>query len=96
MIRPRPFRFAPGLPILPVLLAFLVVATPACGRKKAARAHGAEEAAAPAVPTPDNTPIDVLRTPAGLVLKTEELPARETTPAPAATPAASPAPKATP
>jgi hypothetical protein len=81
-----------------VLIA-LAVSTAGCGRKKAERVHGSEEAAAAAVPTPDNTPIDVLRTPAGLVLKTEEpTPARAATPVAATVPPAetSPAPKTTP
>jgi len=42
-----------------------------CARKKRAAAHGEGRAAAAAVvPTPDTTPVEVLRTPAGLVLKT--------------------------
>ena len=80
MMRRRFSRLAVAA-ILPMVLA----AAPACGRKKEKAApHGAGETAAPAVPTPDNTPIDVLRTPAGLVLKTEEPTPRETTPSPAA------------
>jgi hypothetical protein len=88
-------------PLAAAVLMALAVST-ACGRKKAEKAehaHGSEDAAAVAVPTPDNTPIDVLRTPAGLVLKTEEpTPARAATPVPATVPPAetSPAPKATP
>jgi len=48
------------------------VAACGCGGKKQAReGHGqAEPAAAAAAPTPDTTPIEALRTPAGLVLKT--------------------------
>jgi hypothetical protein len=74
----------------PAILAFFLVVAPACGRKKAekAGAHGSEEPAAAAVPTPDNTPIDVLRTPAGLVLKTDEPTPRESTPSPAPSAAA--------
>ena len=92
-------------PLGAAVLMALAVSTAACGRKKAERAHGSEEAAAAAVPTPDNTPIDVLRTPAGLVLKTEEpTPARAATPVSSTKPAAatvppaetSPAPKTTP
>jgi hypothetical protein len=42
-----------------------------CARKKRAAGHGEGQAAAAAVvPTPDTTPVEVLRTPAGLVLKT--------------------------
>ena len=66
-----------------------------CGRRArtSLSAHGETSPTAAPVPTPDNTPIDVLRTPAGLVLKTEE-----PTPAPGhePTPAAAPAPRATP
>ena len=87
--RSAPFA-ATGL----ALVAVLAAAAPACGRKKAERAHGSEEAAAPAVPTPDNTPINVLRTPAGLVLKTDEPTPREATPAPPAS--TTPASKTTP
>jgi hypothetical protein len=87
MIRRRLFpRALPGLTALPVLtalsIAVLLLIAPACGGKREARAHGTEEAPVPAAPTPDNTPIDVLRTPAGRVLKTDE----SVTP-PAATPA---------
>jgi hypothetical protein len=42
-----------------------------CARKKRAAAHGqGQEATSAAVPTPDTTPVEALRTPAGLVLKT--------------------------
>lgn len=88
-----------GLAALAAVLLTLVFA-PACGKRRAARSHGEPAAAEAPVPTPDNTPIDVLRTPAGLVLKTEEpTPAREATPAPVSTPAPgtpSAAPKTTP
>jgi hypothetical protein len=75
-----------------VLAAALALVAPGCGGKKTGRTHAAEETPVPAVPTPDNTPIDVLRTPAGLVLKTEDssAPAKETTPPPAAAPKATP------
>lgn len=96
--RPRASRIARrALLALAVLLA---LGSPACGRKRAAKAHAGEETPAAVVPTPDNTPINVLRTPAGLVLKTDEPTPRETTPAPspASAPAAAsaPAPQATP
>jgi len=43
-----------------------------CGRKSRPKRHPAatSEAASALVPTPDNTPVAALRTPAGLVLKT--------------------------
>ncbi len=55
------------------LLAAVVLAFGSgCGSKSHGEDHSAEKATpAPAPPTPDTTPIDVLRTPAGLVLKTE-------------------------
>ena len=57
--------------------------TAACGGGHAERHVAEKPAPAPAPPTPDTTPIEVLRTPAGLVLKINE-------PAPA-TPVAQPA-----
>jgi hypothetical protein len=79
-----------GRGVVRMVLAFgavllLFAASPGCSRKSGRRAHPSAETPAPPVPTPDTTPIDVLRTPAGLVLKTEEStppPGRETTPAP--------------
>jgi len=65
-----------------------------CGRKAKAARHGTEAAAAVPVPTPDNTPIPALRTPAGLVLKIEE--PGPATPTPPTTPAATPSPNPTP
>ncbi|HWZ85542.1 MAG TPA: hypothetical protein VN032_05025 [Thermoanaerobaculia bacterium] len=51
-----------------------------CGSKAPEGHHAAEKAApAPASPTPDTTPIEALRTPAGMVLK---LDAPTPTPAP--------------
>lgn len=41
-----------------------------CARKRRAAAHGEGQAASAVVPTPDTTPVEALRTPAGLVLKT--------------------------
>jgi len=56
-----------------------------CARKKRAATHGqGQEAASAAVPTPDTTPVEALRTPAGLVLKTGPEPTG--TPAPEAAP----------
>jgi len=76
------------------LVMTLATATPACARKTRAAKHGTEQTAAAAAPTPDNTPVPALRTPAGLVLKVEE-PAPATA-APATTPAATSSPKPTP
>jgi len=76
--------------------AFLIVALGAalgCGRKKSAvEGHGQAEtsAAAAVVPTPDTTPIEALRTPAGLVLKTSGQTPVAVTPSPSA--GATPAP----
>src|SRR5262249_10545346 len=59
----------------------------ACGGKASRPAHeGAAATPAPAPPTPDTTPIEALRTPAGLVLKIDQ-PTPVVTPAPATTPA---------
>ena len=46
----------------------------ACGGGHAERHVAEKTAPAPAPPTPDTTPIEVLRTPAGLVLKINEPP----------------------
>jgi len=77
------------------VLAFVTLftaATSACGRKAKAAKHRSEESTAIAAPTPDNTPVPALRTPAGLVLKVEEPAPATTTPLPAPAPAASPNP----
>jgi hypothetical protein len=50
--------------------------------------HAAEPSPALPPPTPDTTPIEVLRTPAGLVLKIDG----STTPSPTASPAPTPSP----
>lgn len=42
---------------------------PACGRKTRERAHAAGAEAPLPAPTPDTTPVDALRTPAGFALK---------------------------
>ena len=66
-------------------LALLAALSPAaCGRKSRANGHAAHRATpAPAPPTPDTTPIEALRTPAGLVLKIgEPTPQTPTTPTP--------------
>jgi hypothetical protein len=71
-------------------LALLAALSPAaCGRKSHATGHAAERSTpAPAPPTPDTTPIEALRTPAGLALKIGE-----PTPQTPATPTPTPAPK---
>ena len=56
------------------------------GASHGAEGHGGEAAAALPPPTPDTTPIEALRTPAGLVLKIAPAMTPATTPA---TPAAS-------
>ena len=69
-----------------VLLALTVAACGCGGEKRHGRAHGSTTAAPePAPPTPDTTPIEALRTPAGLVLKIDGAqtpPATTPTPAP--------------
>ena len=76
-------------------LAAGVLAAAGCGSKAAGKeSHGqAAPVAEAARPTPDTTPVEALRTPAGLVLKPGEAPSAVTpglptpTPAPPATPA---------
>jgi hypothetical protein len=76
-----------------LLLAALAVGVPACGRKgRASNGHAAAAVATPAPPTPDNTPIAALRTPAGWLLIRTEPPPATPTPTPAGSPAASPKP----
>jgi hypothetical protein len=80
-----PARF-PAWTIL--LLASACLSVPGCGSKAG---HGRHAQAAPAAeaapPTPDTTPIEPLRTPAGLVLKLAETPAAVTpSPSPAKEP----------
>jgi len=91
------FGFRSRRAILFPILGFSLLATAAagtaCGRRTRAGGHADAEVSPAAVPTPDNTPIDVLRTPAGLVLKTEEPTA---VPGRGPTPNAAPAPQATP
>jgi hypothetical protein len=71
------------------LLALLAVPLPGCGHKEKAVKHHAEEGPAISSPTPDNTPVPALRTPAGLVLKLDE---PTPPPAPATTPTAAVSP----
>jgi hypothetical protein len=67
--------------------AFLLLAACAVsgcrGKKHAQEGHGQPEAAV-AAPTPDTTPIEALRTPAGLVLKTTGQTPVPATPSPGA------------
>jgi hypothetical protein len=68
------------------LVLAVAAATGGCGGKSHRPAHRAENAAPPpAPPTPDTTPIEALRTPAGLVLKIDA-----PTPVPSVTPAPTP------
>jgi hypothetical protein len=72
-----------------------------CGGGEHSEGHRAEKSTpAPAPPTPDTTPIEPLRTPAGLVLKINEPPTATPAPpaepaAPLATPSPGPAPEPT-
>lgn len=69
-----------------LLLAAACIALAGCGAKAGGDRHApTAQAAGPAPPTPDTTPIEALRTPAGLVLRLSEAP-------PAVTPAPSPSP----
>ncbi len=74
-----------------LLLAAICLSVAGCGSKAAGHGRRAQAAQAvePAPPTPDTTPIEALRTPAGLVLKLDETPA-------AVTPAPSPSPETVP
>jgi len=75
-----------------LFLAVLAVGALACGGKgRDSKGHAAAAAATPAPPTPDNTPIAALRTPAGWLLVRTETPP-PTTPTPAVSPAAIPKP----
>lgn len=80
--------------VLAIALLMSFAAVSGCSRKAKAAKHGAEGAPVMAAPTPDNTPVPALRTPAGLVLKLEE--PGTPTPTPPTTPAATPSPKPTP
>lgn len=69
-----------------LLFGICAVASLGCGKKAHSGDHGDAAAASPAPPTPDNTPIASLRTPAGLLLMKGEPAAPTPTPA-AASPA---------
>jgi hypothetical protein len=53
-----------------LLSGFLTLAVVRCGGGGHSRSHPAPTRAPASVPTPDTTPIEALRTPAGLILKT--------------------------
>jgi hypothetical protein len=78
-------RFGFGLLWVGLVLVIPALAATGCGGKSHGSGHD-EPAAAPTVPppTPDTTPIEALRTPAGLVLKIEN--PTTPTPSPAPTP----------
>ena len=73
------------------LLCALAAAGLGCG-KKGHSSHREGTAAVPAPPTPDNTPIAALRTPAGWLLVKGEPTAPPATPTPAAAAASNPKP----
>lgn len=71
-----------------VLLLIVAACLAGCSRPKDRGGHGQTTPPAEAAPpTPDNTPVEALRTPAGLILKTSETPP-PLTPSPPASPAA--------
>lgn len=73
-----------------VILIGLAGLAEGCGGKSPREAHGgSEQTTAQAPPTPDTTPIEALRTPAGLALKTEVTPPPATA-APGASPSVTP------
>ena len=85
---PKPMKTVRATVLIIALAA--ATATGGCGEKShrsaSTPAHGASSSAPePAPPTPDTTPIDALRTPAGLVLKIDQ-----PTPLPSVTPAPTP------
>ena len=93
MRRPQRVSFGFGLAVAAFASLFLV----GCGGKPhGSESHGGEEAPAPAPPTPDTTPIEALRTPAGLVLKIDSgtTPGAPGTPSPSPLPSPSPSPSA--
>src|SRR5262249_15826505 len=52
-----------------LVLGFLTLAAVGCGGGGHARSHATQTRTPAPVPTPDTTPIQALRTPAGLILK---------------------------
>lgn len=72
---------------LGAVLLCVIAASARCGGAHEAASHEAPSAApAPPPPTPDTTPVEALRTPAGLALKPGEAVTTQP-PAPAPTPA---------
>jgi hypothetical protein len=70
MRRSQRIGFALGMAV--AAFAALALASAGCGGKPhGTDSHAAPQTTAPAPPTPDTTPIEALRTPAGLVLKIE-------------------------
>jgi hypothetical protein len=85
----RPRRVGFGISLAVAVFAALALVSAACGGKPhGAESHGSPQTTAPPPPTPDTTPIEALRTPAGLVLKIDA----GTPTAPPATPSPSPSP----
>ncbi len=86
MINAVRMRFRRTAALLLAATGFVVAG---CGSKAGGQDRHAQAAQTPepARPTPDTTPIEILRTPAGLVLKLGETPPA-VTPAPTASPAA--------
>lgn len=83
-----------GVRIRGALILACAAALCACGGKSSSQGHTTHAEAAvtaPPLPTPDTTPIAVLRTPAGLALKPETAPVVTATPAPGPTPVGTPA-----
>src|SRR6266498_4838785 len=87
-----PFKRKRDLRPAALLLAAACLALTGCGSKAAGHGRRAQatQATEPAPPTPDTTPIEPLRTPAGLVLKLVETPAA-ITPVPSPSTPAEPA-----
>jgi len=71
-----------------LVLAAAGLAAAGCGSKASGKERHAQVAEAPeaARPTPDTTPVEALRTPAGLVLKPGEAPSAVTAAPPTPTP----------
>ena len=94
----RSKRFGFGLGLAASFVAAVPLVFAGCGGEPhAGDSHAVPETAAPPPPTPDTTPIEALRTPAGLILKIGSaetpIPSAE---APASAPAPTPSPAASP
>ena len=70
-----------------LLLAATALAVPGCSKAGSHERHAQAVQTPEVPPTPDTTPVEALRTPAGLVLRVGETPPA-LTPAPTASPAA--------